>query len=206
VQRGDVWQCGRHVFVCGTLLELSHISADVFYCDPPWNNAITSTFRRNAGYGDEAGASWQDIYEGIIRLAAGRPLFIEGGEKQADEVQAMLSRTSGLIVRQWPITYSRATRPCVLHYAGPPNGAAYGDPSGLDDADTPSWVMGRLSTGLVADLTAGRGITSRCAEESGWASFSVELDSRRVSAALIRMAKLTGKAPGLAEPAQRASS
>jgi hypothetical protein len=199
VQRGEVWQCGRHVWACGTLLDLDHVTADLFYCDPPWNNAITSTFRNNAGYGADAGATWQDIYHGIIRAAAGRPLFVEGGEKQADEVQAML-RDAGLpAVMAWPITYARATRPCVLHYGGPPPGI--GDPSGLDDADTPAWAMGRFPAGLVADLTAGRGITSRCAEESGWSSFNIELDGRRVSAALARLSRLTRQEPMRVEPA-----
>ena len=114
----------------------------------------------------------------------------------------MLGRPGGLILRQWPITYARATRPCVLHYAGPPVPAVYADPSGLDDADTPSWVLGRFPSGLVADLTAGRGLTSRCAVESGWASFIIELDGRRVSAALARLARLTGLVPALVEPSR----
>ncbi len=201
VRRGEVWACSRHVFACGTLLDLDSVTADLFYCDPPWNNAITSTFRRNAGYGDEAGATWQDIYEGIVRLAAGRPLFVEGGIRQAEEVQQILARPGGLMLRQWPITYSRGARPCVLHYAGPPIAAIYADPSGMDDADTPAWAMSRMPPGLVADLTAGRGITSRCAEQSGWQSFSIELDSRRVSAALVRMARLSGAEPVLTVPA-----
>ena len=195
VRRGEVWRCGHHVFMCGTLLDLTSVNADVIYCDPPWNNAIVSTFRRNAEYGGEAGMTWQDIYRGIIRLAAGRPLFIEGGQKQAAEVQAMMSEPGGFVTRQWPITYARATRPCVLHYMGPPVAVAYGDPSGLDDADTPAWVMGRFPRGLIADLTAGRGITSRCAEACGWHSFNVELDPRRVSAAMVRMRRITGDEP-----------
>jgi hypothetical protein len=83
----------------------------------------------------------------------------------------------------------------VLHYAGPPVPAAYADPSGLDDAVTPEWVMGQFPRGLVADLTAGRGVTARCAESAGWASFNIELDGRRVSAALTRIARLTGTPP-----------
>lgn len=200
VNRGQVWRCGGHIFACGTLLELTYITADLFYCDPPWNNAITSTFRNNARYGAEAGLTWQAVYRGIIRLAGGRPLFVEGGERQADEVQQMLGEQGGLILRRWPITYSRGARPCVLHYAGPAIPAAYGDPSGMDDADTPAWAMGRASGALVADLTAGRGITSRCAQMTGWSSFNIELDSRRVSAALTRMARLTGSEPHLVEP------
>jgi len=200
VQRGDVWQCGKHIFACGTLLELEHVNADLFYCDPPWNNAITSTFRRNAGYGAEAGATWQSIYEGIVGLAAGRPLFVEGGQKQAGEVQKIIS-APGLISRQWDITYSRGSRPCVLHYAGPPIPPLYADPTGLDDAETPAWVMSRLKRGLVADLTAGRGITSRCAQLHGWSSFNIELDERRVSAALARMARIAHERPHLASPA-----
>jgi hypothetical protein len=196
VQRGQLWRCGQHTFFCGTLLSLSRVNASLFYCDPPWNNAITSTFRNNAGYGEEAGATWQAVYAGIIGLSRGLPLFVEGGEKQAGEVQAMLRHHPADHVRQWPITYARASRPCVLHYAGPVE--CPGDPTGMDDADTPGWAMGLFPAGrLVADLTAGRGITSRCAEEQGWASFNVELDGRRVSAALVRLAKMTRDTPRL---------
>ncbi len=199
VFRGQLWRCGQHTFFCGSLLQLSRLTANLFYCDPPWNNAITSTFRNNAGYGEEAGLTWQDIYHGIIGLANGRPLFLEGGEKQASEVQGMLAAVYP-VTQAWPITYSRGARPCVLHYGGV--GAVPGDPSHMDDADTPAWAMQMYErtyagSGLVADLTAGRGITSRCAEEQTWPSFNVELDGRRVSAALVRLAKMTGDTPKL---------
>jgi hypothetical protein len=196
VSAGETWQLGRHTFICASLLRLTSVSADVFYADPPWNNAILRMFERNTPGAAEVPGGYRALYDSILRLAAGRPCFIEGSVRQAADVQQLLGWQGGLVLKQWPITYARYSRRCVLHYAGPPVAAIYADPSGLDDSETPGWVLSRFPRGLVCDLTAGRGLTAILAEKAGWSSVNVELDPRRVSAAMARLGKLvTGYAP-----------
>lgn len=192
VKPGQTWECGRHVFTCGSLFRVPGLGAStVIYSDPPWNQGNLTAFRTKAGL-DRGGHSWLEVYERISELAAHRPQFLEGGRREAAAVQATLAAQlrQGEVVRTWPIRYYRR-HPAVLHYAGPPLAPAM-DPGGLDDDDVPGYLLSRLPCGIVGDPCAGRGVTSRAAEQSGWASVNVELHPNRVSAALARMNTLTG--------------
>jgi hypothetical protein len=186
VRPGQTWECGRHVFTCSSLFRVPGLgAATVIYADPPWNQGNLASFRTKAGLKSDS-HDWLDVYRRIAEIAGQRPVFLEGGCRQAAAVQAVLS---GPQVRQWPISYYRY-HPAVLHYAGPDlNGL---DPSGLDDDDVPGYILTRLPAGIVGDPCAGRGVTSRAAEAAGWSSVNVELHPNRVSAALARMTKMTG--------------
>jgi hypothetical protein len=127
-----------------------------------------------------------------VELANGRPCFIEGGAGQVDAVRQVIEAAGNWAV--WPITYYRRS-PCVLHYVGPPLPAHF-DPAGLDDDDTPGYVMRALNRYVtICDPCAGMGLTSRCAQAAGWASVSSELNPHRVSVALSRMAEIIGTEP-----------
>jgi hypothetical protein len=188
VTAGDTWSCGRHVFRCGSALDLTYLRATLIYCDPPFNQAVLRSFQRRAGVTPDG--TWQDIYAHIIRLGGDGhiPVFLESGTRQAPEVAAMMPPGSV----QWPITWaSNLARTCVLH------GPDVGDFTGMDDYLTIVFALGFFTPGLVADPCAGFGATAEAAEASGWSSFNVEPDGRRVSAALARMMRLTGEGPRL---------
>lgn len=183
-----------HDFRCGSLLAMGQVAtATLVYSDPPWNQGNVNAFRTKAGL-DRARHSWLDIYRAIARLAGGLPLFAEGGCVQADKVQAVLPCEHARA--RWPITYYHR-HPAVLHYAGPPLPLA--DFTGMDDDDTPLAALGLWPPGTVLDPCSGRGLTSRAAFLAGWHSVNVELNPHRVSAALARLARLTGRQPRLIE-------
>jgi hypothetical protein len=188
---GTSWMCGRHLFTCVSAFEVTTLGAiTLVYSDPPWNQGNVNSFRTKAGLG-RAEHTWLDLYSHARALAGVAPCFLEGGVRQAPEVQAMLAGRVPFrhVIRQWPITYYRRQR-AVLHYTGPDPGAL--DPSGLDDDDTPVYVLARFPAGTVGDPCAGRGLTSRAAEAAGWASVNTELHPARVSAALARLRAMTG--------------
>jgi hypothetical protein len=199
VQPGERWRCGPHTFICGSVFDPHQpvSAAGVVYSDPPWNQGNLASFRTKAGL-SRPDHTWLDVYARIVALAGGRPCFIEGGEREAGQVQAVVAAglEPGQVCRRWPVTYY-GRHPAVLHYGGPDVEL---DPSGLDDDDTPLYVLGRFPRGTVADPCAGRGLTSRAAEQAGWVSVNVELHPARMSAALARMNRLAGYKPELAAP------
>lgn len=197
VQPGETWRCGAHTFACGSLMEAVSLGpATLVYADPPWNQGNLTSFATKAGLARPE-HSWLDVYAQIVGLAGRRPCFIEGGRAEAGQVQAALHfrRAGAEEVRQWPVSYYRR-HPAVLHYIGPPLAGL--DPSGLDDDDTPGYVLSRFPRGVVADPCSGRGLTSRAAEEAGWPSVNIEQHPSRMSAALARLHKMTGCAVSLA--------
>ena len=198
MQPDDCWASGPHTYICSSAFACRRLGgATLVYSDPPWSQGNLASFRTKAGLG-RADHTWLDLYGRIVELAELRPCFIEGGLAQSATVQAMLAQAiagqAGYETRCWPITYYRR-HPAVLHYAGPAIGEL--DPAGLDDDDTPGYVLSRFPAGEVADPCAGRGLTSRAAHKAGWSSVSVELHPQRMSAAMARMRRLAGYEPKL---------
>lgn len=189
VNPGETWALLKHTFACRSLLDGGiRLDVDLVYTDPPWQQGNVNAFRTKAGL-PHADHHWLDLYRRVVELAAGAPLWLEGGRKQAAQVRTVLP---GPIIATFDITYYRK-HPCVLHYSGPVPPPC--DPTGLDDEHTPGFVLSSYPAGVVADLCAGRGLTSRCAHRRGWRSINVELNPKRTSAALSRLADVTGVQP-----------
>jgi hypothetical protein len=191
VQTGDIWRVGSHVFMCGSMfdLDLGRLPADfkpsVVYADPPWGAALLHGFYTKAGL-ERPPFGWLDLYRRVLAMAGGLPCFMESGWAQAPEIAPLCYG----LYSCWHITYDRKAKAC-LHYCGPelPEGL---DLTGLDDSVTPAAVLAAYPPGVVLDPCAGRGFTSRAAQQAGWVSVNVELHPARVSAAMTRLAKLTG--------------
>ena len=198
VADGQWWECGHHLYRCGDIHGLAVAERpDVIYVDPPWNTGNVRSFYTKAGL-PHPEWEWTELYRVIIALAEGFgcALWVEGGVRQRDEFMAMLP---GPHTASWPITYYRK-HPAVLAYSGPIP-PPVPDLSGSDDEHTPKIVLSAYvkaaggEVGLVLDPCAGRGLTSRAAEQNGWRSVSNELNPTRVSVALARMEKMIGQVP-----------
>lgn len=196
VERGDEWRIGPHRFICASMMEFgsgpwseafAEARGAVVYADPPYNAAMLTQFFRKAGLQPPI-YSWLDVYQKVLDLAGPVPCFLEGSRHNAGLVMDILP---GPTVERWPITYDR-TMPAVLQYTGPPLPRGF-DPSGLDDAATPRYVLEHLEGEVVLDPCAGRGLTSRAAAAvPGWHSISVELHPARMSSAMARLVRQLG--------------
>jgi hypothetical protein len=199
VQPGEQWRIGDHLFICGSLFDVQPPKVPyLVYADPPWNQGNLTSFHTKAGLPRPA-HSWLDVYRRIIELAQGAPCFIEGGQKQAQDVADICLGEPAY--RSWPITYY-GKHPAVLHYCGSPYLPPGLDLAGLDDDDTPKMVLASYPPweADVLDPCAGRGVTSRAAQAAGWPSVNIELHPRRISAALARLAAITGTEPARSTP------
>lgn len=206
VKPGQVWKTGEHVFVCSDLLaskqlvsviDQLEITPTLIYTDPPWNQSNVSSFRTKAGL-SRTEDSYLDLYK-MIGLLAQRyrvPVFAEGGTRQVKAVQSVLP---GAHRATAPITYYRK-HPAVLHYAGDEPISSYlqGRLNSKDDDHTPGIVLGLTHQGhfgVVLDPCAGRGLTARTAEKTGWTSITNELSPWRMSVAMHRLHKASGLTP-----------
>lgn len=204
VRVGEVWKVGQHVFACSdlmadTLLDetLEGRSVTAVYCDPPWGQALLNGFRTKAGL-DKADHRWEELYRSITRYGSerGAPVWLEGSKPDSRDGMKVLGTMTkaGQHTNAWFVKYYRK-HPSGLYYTGKaPYPRELRDLlTGMDDDFTPLEVMRNTAeSGTVVDPCAGRGVTSRCAEEAGWVSVNNELNPHRVSAALVRMGKMTG--------------
>jgi hypothetical protein len=198
VEEGQQWRIGDHLFICGSMFDIELPAKPyLVYSDPPWNQGNLASFHTKAGL-PRPEHTWLDVYRRIIELAAGAPCFMEGGRQQAPHIADICLGEPFYVM--WPITYYRK-HPAVLHYCGPPLDPMV-DLAGLDDDDTPGRVMAAYPPweADVLDPCAGRGTTSRAAQAAGWPSVNIELHPRRISAALARLAAITGDVPARSQP------
>lgn len=211
VETGQIWQVGRHTFVCSDLKEhdtlRSHLeqpdtpSPTLLYCDPPWGQNLLNGFRTKAGL-EHADYRWEELYADITAYGAelNLPVWLEASKPDSRDGRRVpgTMRAAGEHQFAWWITYNQKKLPCGLYYTGPtPHPMILSNLlSGLSDKVTPGEVMAHTARGgTVLDPCAGRGVTSRCAENVGWSSINNELNPYRMSAALERMRKLTGETP-----------
>ena len=196
VADGDLWVVDKHLFVCSDLmasgvfdqLVTQHVPSLV-YTDPPWGKALLNGFRTKAGL-EPADHDWTDLYVAAVAIAHGLPCWLESGRRETEQVWHNV--LVGAYRARYEITYYHRS-PAVLHYCGPVPPPC--DPSGLDDDVTPGFVMKHYDVGCVADPMSGRGGTACNAARQGWRSVNNELNPHRLSAALSRVAKITGVKP-----------
>lgn len=208
VERGQVWQVTeRHIFVCSDLMEDQLLDEwckthppTLMYTDPPWGQALINGFRTKAGL-ERATYTWQDLYRRVAAIGHeyAVPIWAEASsEKHPDgaEVPFTLAAESHPYRDYVEIVYSR-TKPCGLFYAGssPASLELLDRLRGVSDWETPGIVMSDYPKGRVIDPCAGRGMTSRQAEQEGWESISNELNPNRMSASLSRMAEMIDVKP-----------
>lgn len=216
VRSGEVWSCGRHVYLCSDLMAepsllrrlLSTIAAPgrpdrptLVYTDPPWGQGLAKAFRTKAGLSEPIAYDWTDVYRECAALAELLEVPIWAECSAADtrigmSVPATLTREAGGTKRgYWPITYFGGNR-AGLYYAGavpPPDLTLEGaDAAGFRPC---ALALTSYPTGVVLDPCGGLGGIPLTAQRVGWASVSNELSPRRMSTALARMNKTTGETP-----------
>lgn len=210
VSEGEVWACGKHIFVCSDIMDsdlfdrtLHDRSFNLLYSDPPWGTGLLNGFRTKAGK-DRATHTWQELYRRVANLghAAKVPVWMECSvieNRDGKQVPDAIRHPSGFSEYDayWQVVYYRKNPSGLFHSGIRPVPETLVDLTGMDDDFTPGAVMASydLLDAKVIDPCAGRGVTSRQAEEQGWGSINNEMHPARVSAALSRMNEMIGVVP-----------
>jgi hypothetical protein len=202
VQFGDIWHAGPHVLVCGDLEaghgeKVAHLVdlVDLTYCDPPWSAAIATGFRTSAG--DPRKVDFKALLSNLLHLVGNvtnGDVWMEMGLPFSAKFEELAREAGAELTYQANITYY-GERPCKLYGLAwdrdrlpiPPMGL-----DGLDDEDTPAHIIQtRTAPGdVVFDPCLGLGATLRGAEEHGRRCLGMELNPKRLAAALSRVEHL----------------
>ena len=158
--------------------------ATVVYSDPPWGEGNLRYWRTAAG--DPQRPRWGDFRgQWCASVAAaiepGASVFVEMGERWAEDFAANLAAVGIVVTRRWTVQYGHPSRPNVLLYAGPLLLADF-DPSALNGPALPRACVAAVARpgGIVLDPCCGKGYTARAAVAAGMHFRGVELNAKRL--------------------------
>lgn len=173
--------------------------ADAVYSDPPWGEGNVRFWRTHAGQ-DPAPHRWATFRDawvfGVTRvLGPGAPLFVEMGERWAEEFAGALGARGVPVRSRWTTQYRAGAKllPCALLYAGPTLPEGF-DPSGLRGAALPRACLGAVRSmlpeaAIVLDPCCGKGFTAAAALAHGLRFRGVELNAARAAVTAARLRK-----------------
>ncbi|HEX9117578.1 MAG TPA: hypothetical protein VGA61_16020 [Anaerolineae bacterium] len=203
---GDVWQAGPHLLGCGDLFtaDAQHLlelagprRPDLVYVDPPWNQSNLKAFATKAAL-PMAGTEFARFLDALLETVRVCPgyLFMEMGRASLKLLRERVTLKNGIIAQSWDITYYRKHPNYLVQLAFGAVPPVQGDPTGLDDEDTPRWALLHLKEKqqLVFDPCLGRGLTLRTAHQLGQTCIGMEFNPRRLAVALAYLAQ-AGLAP-----------
>lgn len=207
VRPGDIWQQGRHRFVCGDLEDpqledrLPWDDPLVTYTDPPWGPGLATGFRTKAGVPRKV--DYDRFLEALFSLLTRTEydILFEQGIKWQEQTEAAAVRAGISLSQTVPITYNGPNPALLTH--GWARRRALEDIEFCRDKDdwwTPGLVLSMLQGLLSVPLTVmdpclGMGRTAVAAEGLGVACLGIELHPNRLSAAMFRVYKVQGNAP-----------
>jgi len=188
------FRAGPHLIVCGDLQEdwprakvLEAGTPDLIYTDPPWNVNLLKGFRTRAKLPPKK-LSFNLFLNRLMELSAPAkgPAFFEMSNTTRGLFEDAASRAGGKVTHRWGITYFGDKPGAMIRVTWGRDPALEESPEGMDDDDTPLWVIERQSSEghLVADFCMGHGLTLKSAHKLGRRFVGIELSPKRVVSAL----------------------
>jgi hypothetical protein len=115
------------------------------------------------------------------------PVFLECGQQERTRLCACITEAGGTLLGIWPITYYH-THPAILcGFAWTPDVVTPTLPDGMDDDDTPTWVLQTYRPAAVLDWCMGRGLTAVSADALDIAAYGLELHPRRLAVTIAKL-------------------
>ena len=193
VQAGDVMR-GLDTLMHGD-------SAAVFYSDPPWGPGMMTYFQglvRKQGVTDVLQPDYRALLDALLLLAARHttgPIFIEYGERWADDVVAAGTGAGCAHLATFNGRYTSAKRPQHIHLFAPPG--LVGAPlvavahdlayrAALEEFTGVQAVVAALKpfvvpNGIVLDPCCGFGLVGKAAVRLGMRFYGNELNAQRLA-------------------------
>jgi DNA modification methylase len=165
---GDLVAVGPHLFLCGDVMQedykhlLQEREADLIHTDPPWNQAITTTFHK---WVKKKSPVFEDLIvctADALVYAAGAYLFVDMG-MTGTPVLSVALQERGLDTQQiFTVPYGSNNTPrtmLCLHARNEPLLSVIDDPEGTDGEQLARWVMAHYGKagGIFLDLFIGMG-------------------------------------------------
>jgi hypothetical protein len=166
-------------------------TADMIYCDPPWNLGNANSFNTKAGIGyyHESFSAFYDRLFQCVREINPHICYLEIGAHNKEIFKTELGRIFP-IIQEWEIRYYRKNK-CFLLRGGKRQQDF--DFTGFDDSKTTELAIKYEYCKIIGDLCVGRGLTFVAAYKNEKRFVGTELNQRRLAVAIERITKLGGK-------------
>jgi len=163
-------------------------SADMVYCDPPWNLGNVNSFYTKSGF-----SPYMDQYIEFYRqlfsyIACIHPdvCYLEIGKQYLPDFKLEMDKLFPF-VQVWPVTYYKKNSSYLVRGGIRPTDVDF---TGMDDMDTPWFAIKSEKPNCVADLCTGRGLTAISAFKLGKRFVGTELNKRRLAVAIDKITAL----------------
>lgn len=196
VKNGEVWKDrSTHSFVSVSDITKTlpgyMFTADMVYCDPPWNQGNVNAFYTKAGKKDYIN-SFEEFYSFLfkwIKKIKPASCYLEIGRQNKNIFIDCLNNIFP-VVQHWGITYY-GKNPCYLVRGG--TSSQNFDFTGMDDKHTPfEAIKHETTSSIVGDLCTGQGLTAIAAYRLGKQFVGTELNQRRLAVTIDKVNKLGG--------------
>lgn len=184
---------GPHRLLCGDITRgavpalMGEDLADVVYSDPPWGPGNQQYWHTHNKRGSVPQTDWPGFLRAFCCACAAfaraeAPVFVEMGERWAEDLARAMAQEGLLLQREWSITYGSPPRPNRLLLFG-----LHDHPIDLGSDRHGPPVTARILEAivrpgmLVLDPCTGKGMTARNAHRLGGHFRGCELNPRRLA-------------------------
>ncbi len=191
----------RAVFDCGSVLSVQDIvdgmpefmlEADMLFIDPPWNKGNFRSFYTKAGLTDDPGyeAFLKALFMRISQIKP-RICYLEVGKEYLAHFIQQLGDIFPYVTFYNSTYYHRPENLCYVVRGS--TRAKKSRLDGMDEEDIIAWVTANEDYNKIGDLCMGRGLVAIGAKKAGKQFVGTELNPKRLSVTIERVAGLGGK-------------
>jgi len=161
--------------------------AEMVYCDPPWNKALTNYFINKACKENKI-KDYADFYMSLferINETNAQVCYLEIGKQYVDVFEFEMGKLFP-IVDVWEITYYKERKAYLLRGA---YDLCKKDFSGLDDSMTPYHAIGYEILSPIVDMCMGRGLTALACYNQCKCFYGVDINKNSLAHAISKLNK-----------------
>lgn len=165
------------------------LAADLVFVDPPWNLGNLNTFYTKAGR-DDRQVSFEVFYKRLFQCIAEiapRVCYVEVGKEYLPEFVQEMRMLYRHVTFYNSTYYRRKKNMCYVIRGGPKRVKLPLDY--MDEADIIAWVCEHEEYICIGDLCIGQGLVGLGAHRSGRKFVGTELNHKRLSVLIERLAK-----------------
>lgn len=190
------------IFEDGSMLALSNIfdplpafmkQADLFFCDPPWNIGNLNSFYTKAGRNDYP-SGFELFYKRLFECVAEinpKTCYVEIGKEYIAEFIIEMKQIFKSVTFYNSMYYHKSDNHCYIIRGSKKHQKFPLD--GIDEEDIIKWVCQNEQYKCIADPCMGRGLVACGAFNTCHKFVGTELNPKRLSVAIERLAKLGTK-------------
>lgn len=197
---GDLVQVGPHLFLCGDVMQndykhlLSLGEAHLIHTDPPWNQAITTTFHKWVAKQPPVFDDLMERTAEALVYAAGGYVFVDMGVSGTPTISSAMERRGMTTQNVFTVYYGSNNTPrtmLCLHARNEPLLPVVDSPDGTEGEQLARWVMSQYGKrdSVFLDLFIGMGWYLDHALPAGMIVRGMEINPERLGKCVAKASK-----------------